>query len=276
MTWSGPVTFGHWSPDDSMVVHRLSKWKRIAVSRLSLHYPSLLRFLPTTRPFPIQRCPYEGPSASRDLLVCLPGIGDEAKDFEDRGFVELVRAHPWATDVLLVDAHYGYYADRSLLEQLRHEVVLPAASSGYRSIWLAGISMGGLGALLYASRYQQDVQGVVAIAPFLGTHTLVQEIAKAGGLESWTSTVDPSDEIRNVWSWIGSRGELTPAAPDVYLAFGEQDIFVDAHRLLASSLPAAHVVSVPGGHRWPVWQELWRTFLHRHIPADAREPGSPA
>ena len=251
-----------------MVVHRLSKWKRIAVSRLCLHYPSLLRFLPTARPFHIRRYPYEGPSASRDLLVCLPGIGEEAKDFEDWGFVDLVRAHSWASDVLLVDAHYGYYADRTLLEQLHHDVLLPAASCGYRSIWLAGISMGGLGALLYASHYQQDVRGVVAIAPFLGTHTLVQEIAVAGGLARWTSTVTPSDEIRDVWSWAQAHGQRYPSAPDIFLAFGEQDVFVEAHRLLASSLPTAHVLTAPGGHRWPVWQELWRKFLRDHMARD--------
>ena len=251
-----------------MVIHRLSKWKRVAVSRLSLHYPSLLRFLPTPRPLHIQRCPYEGPSPSRDLLVCLPGIGDEAKDFEDWGFVDLVRARPWAADVVLVDAHYGYYADRSLLEQLHHDVLLPAVDSGYRSIWLAGISMGGLGALLYANEYQEDVQGVVAIAPFLGTQTLVQEIALAGGLARWTTTVTASDEIRAMWSWARSRGEVNAGAPNVFLAYGEDDVFADAHRLLASTLPASHVLTVPGGHRWPVWQELWARFLRRHIPAD--------
>ena len=254
-----------------MVIHRLSKWKRIAVSRLSLHYPSLLRFLPTPRPLHIRRCPYQGPSPSRDLLVCLPGIGDEAKDFEDWGFVDLVRAHSWAADVILVDAHYGYYADRSLLEQLHQDVLLPASASGYRSIWLAGISMGGLGALLYARQYQHAVQGIVAIAPFLGTQTLVQEIAVAGGLARWTSTVNPMDEIRAVWAWARSHSQHSPSAPDVFLAFGEEDVFVDAHRLLASNLPAAHVLTAPGGHRWPVWQELWRSFLRRHTPAYRQE-----
>jgi len=233
MTWIGFKTRTDWPHKSSpMVVHRLSKWKRVAISRLSLHYPSLLRFLPTPRPFHIRRCSYEGPSPSRDLLICLPGIGDEAKDFQDWGFVDLVRAHPWAADVLLVDAHYGYYADRTLLEQLHHDVLLPAASSGYRSIWLAGISMGGLGALLYASHYQEDVHGVVAIAPFLGAQTLVQEIALAGGLARWTSTVTASDEIRTVWSWARSRGQLGLSAPNIFLAFGEEDIFVEAHRLL--------------------------------------------
>lgn len=254
-----------------MLVHRLCKWKRVAVSRLSLHYPSLLRYLPTPRPLHIQRCPYDGPSPSRDLLVCLPGIGDEAKDFEDWGFVDLVRAHTWAADVLLVDAHYGYYADRSLLEQLRHDVLLPAAASGYRSIWLAGISMGGLGALLCASQYPKDVHGIVAIAPFLGTQTLVQEIALAGGLSRWTAMITPSDEIRSVWSWVNSVAEINAAAPNIFLAYGRDDVFVDAHRLLASSLPATHVLTAPGGHRWPVWQELWLKFLRRHIPVDRDE-----
>jgi pimeloyl-ACP methyl ester carboxylesterase len=255
-----------------MDLHRLSKWKRIAVSRLSLRYPSLLRFLPTPRPLHIQRCPYEGPSASRDLLVCLPGIGDDAKDFEAWGFVDLVRAHSWAADILLVDAHYGYYADRSLLEQLRHDVMLPASSSGYRSVWLAGISMGGLGALLYASRYQEDVQGIIAIAPFLGTRTLLQEIMVSGGLARWTSTVTASDEIRMVWNWAHARSQRDPSSPDVFLGFGEDDTFAQGHRLLASSLPAAHVLTARGGHRWPVWQELWIEFLRRQIRNDLQGP----
>ena len=258
-----------------MVLHRLAKWRRIAVSRLSLHYPSFLRFLPTPRPLHIRRWPYDGPFPSRDLLVCLPGIGDEAKDFEDWGFVDLVRAHPWAADVLLVDAHYGYYADRTLLEQLHRDVILPASTSGYRSIWLAGISMGGLGALLYASHYPKDVQGVVAIAPFLGTRTLVQEIAVSGGLAQWSSTVTPSDEIQTLWRWAHSQRTDRAPMPEIVLAFGETDSFVEGHRLLATSLPQTHVLTAPGGHRWPVWRELWRTFLQRHAPRDAPEARPP-
>jgi S-formylglutathione hydrolase FrmB len=247
-----------------MVIRRFSKWKRMAVSRLSLRYPSLLRFLPSNRPLSILRYPYDGRSTMRDLLVCLPGIGDEARDFENWGFVDLVRAHSWPADIFLVDAHYGYYADRTILEQLHQDVLHPAATSDYRSVWIAGISMGGLGALMYASQYQQDVDGIVAIAPFLGTQTVVQEIALAGGLAQWTTTVAPSDEIRALWSWARSR-HRGPPRPDIFLAFGEEDVFVEAHRLLASSLPEAHVLTTPGGHRWPVWQVLWAQFLRRHI-----------
>ena len=268
----GFTTRSLWPPDDpGLIVHRLAKWKRIAVSRLSLHYPSFLRFLPTPRPMVIREWPYEGPLPARDLLICLPGIGDEAIDFEAWGFVDLVRAHPWAADVLLVDAHYGYYADRSLLEQLHSDVVLPASTRGYRSIWLAGISMGGLGALLYASRYPKDVRGVVAIAPFLGTVPLVRAIAVAGGLAQWSSTVSPTDEIQTLWSWAHSHSTQQTAMPEMFLAFGDADTFVAAHRLLAASLPQTHVFTAQGGHRWPVWRELWRLFLQRHAPRDVAD-----
>lgn len=252
-----------------MVVRRLARWKRIAVSRLSLRYPAFLRFLPTRRPLAVRAYPYDGLSLSRDLLVCLPGIADEAKDFADWGFVDLVRAHPWAADVLLVDAHYGYYADRTVLEQLRRDVLLPASASGYRAIWLVGISMGGLGALLYARQHPNDVRGVVAIAPFLGRQTLVQEIAGAGGLARWTSTVDSTDEIGALWSWAHSQSGRSPAVPELFLAFGDSDIFAQAHRLLASSLPASNVFITLGGHRWPVWLDLWKQFLQRHIDREA-------
>jgi len=250
-----------------MVIRRLARWKRIAVSRLSLHHPAFLRFLPTPRPLEIRHCRYDGAPA-RDLLVCLPGIGDEARDFEDWGFVEMVRAHPWATDVLLVDAHYGYYADRTILEQLHRDVLVPASIAGYRSIWLTGISMGGLGALLYARQYPNDIRAVVAIAPFLGTRTLIEEISAAGGLLRWRSTLAASDEIRAVWTWLGSRSPRGPAGPEIFLAFGDTDPFASAHRLLASILPPAHVITARGGHRWPVWRTLWKEFLRRHGPRD--------
>ena len=248
-----------------MIGRRLARWKRIAVCRLSLRYPAFLRFLPTPRPLAVRAYPYDGPLPSRDLVVCLPGIDDEAKDFAEWGFVDLVRAHPWAADVVLVDAHYGYYADRTVLEQLHRDVLLPALTSGYRAIWLVGISMGGLGALLYASQYPNEVRGIVAIAPYLGRHTLVHEISSAGGLARWTSVVDPTDEIRAVWSWAHAQSRRSPAIPEVYLAFGDRDIFAEAHRLLASSLPAANVLTALGGHRWPVWLDLWKQFLSRHI-----------
>ena len=79
-------------------------------------------------------------------------------------------------------------------------------------------------------------------------------------LVDWTSTVSTFDEIRTLWAWAHARSQRTAAPPEIFLGFCEQDVFVEAHRLLASSLPAARVLTAPGGHRWPTWQALWKQF----------------
>jgi hypothetical protein len=40
----------------------------------------------------------------------------------------------------------------------------------------------------------------------------------------------------------------------LHLGYGRDDRFADAHRLLATQLPAAQVFDTPGGHDWPVWR----------------------
>ena len=55
--------------------------------------------------------------------------------------------------------------------------------AGYENIWLLGISMGGLGTLLYASEYPEQVDGVVLLAPFLGDRSAIETIVATGPLE---------------------------------------------------------------------------------------------
>ncbi|MBK8239761.1 MAG: alpha/beta hydrolase [Deltaproteobacteria bacterium] len=118
----------------------------------------------TTIPIGTHPHPASSPAAaSRTLLVLLPGRGDLGEDYARHAFV--ARAHAEAgVDVITVDAHFGYYADRTLRERL-HEDVLAPARSRYENIWLLGISMGGIGALLTAEKYPDDVDGLLLIAP---------------------------------------------------------------------------------------------------------------
>ncbi len=84
------------------------------------------------------------------LIVFLPGYGSAARDFEKNGFVETVRAQNPSIDVTSVDAHFGYYKERTLVERLRQDAIHPAMQSRYEEIWIVGTSMGGLGAVLFA------------------------------------------------------------------------------------------------------------------------------
>ena len=246
---------------DRILVRRFRRFRRNAICRLALQFPSLVRWLPTPRPVLTQWHEYTSASSARDLLVLLPGIGDSAEDFERHGFIDLVRSSGWAVDVVMVDAHYGYYADRTVFRELHEEVFRPAKTRGYRRMWLAGISLGGFGALLYASRYPNDVTGIFAMAPFLGRRALIEEISRAGGLAQWTAKeAQEEDYERTLWQWL-RQAVNQRSSPACYLGFGDQDPFVPAQRLLAASLSYGQVFIEPGGHNWPTWIKLWERFL---------------
>ncbi len=78
---------------------------------------------------------------ARELLVFLPGVFDVVEDYQAHGFLQAVRETGRAVDILLVDAHLGYYAARTVLERLRQAVISPTRAR-YESIRLIGVSMG--------------------------------------------------------------------------------------------------------------------------------------
>ncbi|QRF59987.1 alpha/beta fold hydrolase [Variovorax paradoxus] len=213
-----------------------------------------------------QRCTRQADT----LLVMLPGVHSTPDEFEREGFVEAVRANRLAVDVMLVDAHLGYYNDRSVLERLEADVIAPARRQGYRQIWIVGISLGGFGGLLFAQTHPGELAGVVAIAPYLGERTLSTDIANAGGLAKWNGPLDSGAGIprtpneTQLWQWLrGYAGhtQTAGARPPLYLGYGLDDRFAFSHRLLAGVLPAERVVTTEGGHDWPEWRRLWQRLL---------------
>lgn len=211
------------------------------------------------------------------LAILLPGAYDTPGDFLREGFVAAVRERRLPVDLQLVDAHLGYYGDRSVIDRLRQDVVLPARQAGYRQIWLVGISLGGLGALTYAMDYGSEVDGLFLLAPYLGTRGVQKEIAASGGLLRWQPGAAATDEDeRRLWLWLAQRANGSGAAqPPIWQGYGRDDRFAPAHRLLATALPAAHSQDLPGGHDWTAWRALWDAFLDRGIIA-ATAAGTPS
>lgn len=194
------------------------QWRRAVLSKLALRFPWIARLLPTSVPVAMQRYACAAMDTARSLIVFLPGIDDTAEDYERHGFIDAVKQAGWPA--VVVDAHYGYYANRTILDRLHVDIFEPAKVLGYRNRWLVGISLGGFGALLYASRHALDVTGVVAIAPYLGG-SVVQEIMTAGGLPNWTpATVDQHDYERQLWAWLKEYEKREAALPALCLAYG--------------------------------------------------------
>jgi len=191
-------------------------------------------------------------------MVWLPGAYHAAQDFLAAGFAETVRTRRRDLDLIFVDLELEHVGDRSALRRLRSDIVLPARAAGV-SIWLGGISLGGLFALHYAASYPDEIDGLCLLAPYLGNRILTAEISQAPGLGAWQpGKLAETDEERRIWRYIKTR--RADSRP-LYLGFGQADRFSAAHELLAATLPADSVDVIAGGHDWSTWTRLWENFL---------------
>ncbi|MCA9685587.1 MAG: alpha/beta hydrolase, partial [Myxococcales bacterium] len=134
------------------------------------------------------------------LVIMLPGAGDRVGTYDEHGFVELMHQSGMAVDILEVDAHYGYYRSRTLLERMEQDVLAPNRGR-YQEIWVVGISMGGIGALLTAWTFPEDIDGLILMAPYLGRRKTLRAIESAGGLARWQPPAEIDDEEWDVEIW---------------------------------------------------------------------------
>lgn len=209
--------------------------------------------------------PLPGPTRARCLIVLLPGAGDSAETFRKEGFIEAIRSSHAAVDIVAANATLGYYLRGSAPERIETDVVAPLRSRGYEQIWVAGMSMGGFGAFHYAQFYPEHVNGILALAPYLGDRSLGDEIRTAGGLEKWTpdppAPIDEDNYQRQMWSWLHRVVTGKQKGPIVYLGWGNDDRLGMQDGLLAAALPKDQVFHAPGGHDWPPWRALLHQFL---------------
>ncbi len=199
---------------------------------------------------------YPAPSGGAEiLLIMLPGAGIEAAAFATNGMIAIAHEHA-VVDIIVAHPDMGLYLEDGVTDILHSTVIAPALARGVTRIWLLGISLGGMGALLYASAYQQNIEGIFLLAPFLGTRGTTAEILRAGGLAAWSPANSTATEPeQRLLAWLQTH-LTTECAPVIHLGYGVKDRFAPAHQLLAQHLE--HVTTTPGGHDWPSWRALWQ------------------
>jgi pimeloyl-ACP methyl ester carboxylesterase len=237
----------------------------LAISGCSLFYPTKT---------PIDSIYYiTGKIQSDTLIIKLPGRFDEPEDFSRAGFIKMLSDCAESPDAIVVDAHIGYYYGRNLIPRLHEDVIVPAAKRGYKNIWLMGISMGGLGALLYAQKHPETIKGVLVLAPFLGDREVIDEISNSGGLAKWVPAkpVADDDYQRQLWLWLKECTTHKKDLPALTIGWGDDDRLAEANKLLAEALPADRIFSANGGHDWDAWRELFRQFLKSNILNTSKE-----
>lgn len=219
----------------------------------------------TNEPLDILRYNKHSDERQKHLFVVLRGIGGAYTDFEKYGFVDAVKESEIDFDILIPDAHFGYYAGRTLINRLQQDVITPAKLNGYDTIWMVGVSMGGLGSLLYCKEHADQIDGIYLISPFLGYKSIIREIEKSGDVESWLpgKDINEDDWQRSLWAWIKENSENDFPVP-VYLASGKSDPYKRGQKLLAGALAEDHVLFIDGKHNYQTFVTLWKAFLEEY------------
>lgn len=200
------------------------------------------------------------------MAVLLPGRWDRVGQFRETRFGEAVRDRGLAMDVVAVDAYIGYYKSLTLRTRLREDVIGPALDKGYEKIWLVGTSMGGVGALIYANDYAEQLAGLYLIAPYLGPEEVIDEVRKAGGPLQWAppETLEEGDVGRTAWK--GLRQYHDDSSLPVFMGWGRQDRFAPGLALASELIEPENLFTMEGEHDWTTWARLWESFLDRARP----------
>lgn len=195
------------------------------------------------------------------LLVLLRGMGGTINYYEQQGWIEAARNVNADFDMVAPDAHFGYYSSNTILERLTQDVIEPARKQGYQSIWFAGISMGGLGSLLYSTEFPDIVERIYLFAPYLGDTDVLDSIKTNGGLHSWQIPANKMDNYQyRVWNRLKQIVEDPKQKVKIFLGYGDKDR-LKGHDLLAEYLPQNQVIKLDGKHDDRTFYTLWKTML---------------
>lgn len=198
-------------------------------------------------------------SPEPSLVMFLPGFDMHADDFARHGFIDRTRQELPEADMLIAEPDLDLYLEGTAGFHLA--ALLRSASAGHRRVWLAGISLGCFGALLLAEG-PIPIEGIVLLAPFLGTAGLIAEIHRTGGLQAWKAgELAEDDHERRLLARLKSYGSQPERWPALWLGYGRSDRFAAASRLLAELLPPSRVFEIEGTHDWPSWARLWDRIL---------------
>lgn len=199
------------------------------------------------------------------LVVLLPGMAMRPEDVLEAGFAEAIAQRGLALDLRVVDTS-GIGLEAADTWDALHDGLLAPERARRRSVWLAGISLGGLVAMAQAAARPGAVDGLCLLAPYPGSLPSVNVIARAGGVARWqASEADLRDPELRVWQWL----QHPPASLPVFIGHGAQDRFAARIQQVAERFAPAARHTVPGGHDWAAWGPLWARFLDAgHFPTE--------
>ncbi|MCB1906690.1 MAG: hypothetical protein KDH15_04915 [Rhodocyclaceae bacterium] len=203
--------------------------------------------------------PPAGPRGADSLMVLLAGAYDDPRCFVDLDLPAHCRGAGFDAALCLLRTDLAAVAEGRMVGALHQQVIAPARAAGIRRLVLGGISIGAMTALQHQDAYPDSADELLLLAPYPGNREITGTIQASGGVRAWQPATLPDDagELR---SWRALQRIAARQSP-VWLGFGSDDRFAEAHRMMASALPPTRVCTLPGGHEWAVWCRLWQCWL---------------
>ncbi|MCV0441090.1 MAG: alpha/beta fold hydrolase [Hydrogenophaga sp.] len=197
------------------------------------------------------------PGKAPHLLVMLPGMVMRPEELFEAGFADAIAQRGLPVDLLAVDVS-GIGLDAADTWGALQDQILAPARAARSSVWLGGISLGGMVAMAHAAAHPGAVDGLCLLAPYPGSRPSVNVMERAGGPDHWQPTPDDlRDPELRVWQWL----QCPPPDLPVFVGHGTEDRFAARIERVAGRFAPASRHTVAGGHDWPAWRLLWDRFL---------------
>ena len=212
---------------------------------------------------------------SEIVFVFLPGRRDEPEDFIKNGFIDDLWKKGINADVVIADAHLGYYYERIFDDRLMQDIINPLKEKGYKEIWAVGVSLGGFGAVMFERDHPDSWDGIIMIAPFIGDQDdVLKQVRESEGIDAgkFAQNLTDDDYTARFWQWIQSYGRR-PSFP-IYIGLGTDDRMYEEQVRLLDAMDADRVIQIPGGHNWKVWETIWQQLLDAWVASEYEGDGS--
>jgi hypothetical protein len=219
---------------------------------------------------PIPTAFFAAEQPARRLVVMLPGRGDDLDSLERKGMATIIQ-NAWPdADVMLTGLTMPFYRQGQASKRLHDEIVAPAQQAASRKVWLMGISLGGMGALLYEHDYPGQTEGLLLLSPYLGDQAIQDRVRTAGGLQGWEP--GPSRQLTQdtfqaeLWHTLKDISNNPQRAQSIWLAYGADEPFRTPIEMMSPALPAGNVLMLPGRHDWALWIPAATALLNKASP----------
>jgi S-formylglutathione hydrolase FrmB len=219
-------------------------------------------------------------------LILLHGLSDNYSVWEHRTSI-LRYAEEYDIAVIMPEVQRSFYHDMkngpAYFKYISEELPLLAASmfnvsAGPEDLYIAGLSMGGYGALYAALRYPEKYAGVGCfssacdIRPIIegGDYIVMDALAGLDGDRRGVFGESPEVPDSSDLFYLVTEAVKEPKRPEIFMTCGTEDFLYDSNVRLRNHIQATGAFRFtyeewPGIHEWGFWdisiQKMLKHFL---------------